>query len=434
MITHRSNRISHRYRSSQYCRFPGTPDRVPRKRALGVLLSSCLLFVLMVFSAHSQNPGFYGYHPEPSSFTTRYNLRRSENGRYIGHVFQESRTVIESVEDTPEGRLITGRVYVFEETLRDLRNVARQVNSTARFSGLENAGIGVYPGARNRDQPNERYPELQGFPQFPEDLLEPDDTWTAPGLRVLDPRNSGHPVRVPFEAEYRYHGTTEYYGTLVHHVTALYGLRYRAGQDPYGDPEIREIQGSHEVTLLFASETGEILLFRDMIRRVAVTAAGDIIEHQGFSLTWFDDSPRLDRAVFRDEARKIIDQGEETGLEVAEVPEGMMIRLDDIRFVADQAVILPEERHRLDTVARILLTYPDKTVLVVGHTADLDRPEGQDRLSVERAESIVAELTRRNVEPGRLLYEGRGAREPIAPNDTPEGRARNRRVEFIILD
>ena len=58
----------------------------------------------------------------------------------------------------------------------------------------------------------------------------------------------------------------------------------------------------------------------------------------------------------------------------------------------------------------------------------------QELLSVQRAQGIVEKLKGAGIPAQRLLYEGRGGREPVASNDTEAGRAQNRRVEILILD
>jgi outer membrane protein OmpA-like peptidoglycan-associated protein len=101
--------------------------------------------------------------------------------------------------------------------------------------------------------------------------------------------------------------------------------------------------------------------------------------------------------------------------------------------VADQATILPSERGRLDSIAEALGSIGERTIKAVGHTADVGTAESQYELSIERAKTIIDEMVKRGIPAERFIYEGKGGTEPIAPNDTEEGRAQNRRVEFIIL-
>lgn len=113
--------------------------------------------------------------------------------------------------------------------------------------------------------------------------------------------------------------------------------------------------------------------------------------------------------------------------------EGMKLTVYDIRFVADTAEILPDERERLNLIADALkLAGSNARFTVEGHTASVGKPEGERRLSFERAQKMAAELSARGIAPERLISHGYGGSRPVASNDTPEGRARNRRVEIII--
>ena len=97
----------------------------------------------------------------------------------------------------------------------------------------------------------------------------------------------------------------------------------------------------------------------------------------------------------------------------------MKLEISDIRFVADQAVVLPEEKPRLEAVARALKKIQGRTFRVIGHTARAGTEAGQRALSVERARAVVDFLVASGLDAGRFVYEGRGASEPVASNDTP---------------
>lgn len=110
------------------------------------------------------------------------------------------------------------------------------------------------------------------------------------------------------------------------------------------------------------------------------------------------------------------------------------ITMYDIRFVADSPEILPDETGRIDVIAEALRKVgPNTHFLIEGHTADLNRPEGERILSLQRADKIAEELAKRGIEANRMQTAGYGATRPIAPSDTAENRAKNRRVEITIM-
>ncbi|MDR2898572.1 MAG: OmpA family protein, partial [Spirochaetaceae bacterium] len=71
-------------------------------------------------------------------------------------------------------------------------------------------------------------------------------------------------------------------------------------------------------------------------------------------------------------------------------------------------------------------------ILAEGHTASTGRPEGEKQLSIERAQRIVNEMEARGIDGTLFSISGYGGTVPIAPNDTPEGMAMNRRVVLTL--
>ncbi len=106
-----------------------------------------------------------------------------------------------------------------------------------------------------------------------------------------------------------------------------------------------------------------------------------------------------------------------------------------IYFDFDADTIKPVSRPLLDQVAQVINQLPaNKHVRVEGYSDNLGSPEYNLDLSYRRARSVVEYLVAQHVARSRLQYVGYGQRNSVAPNDTPEGRALNRRVEFTILE
>jgi outer membrane protein OmpA-like peptidoglycan-associated protein len=369
---------------------------------------------------------------------TRYNLSRHQDGRYQGHVYREVRGTLRrttagaaggsNTGGAAGGIPYTGEFYVFEQTRRDARNVARRVNRSVPVSleMLADGSIRVPD-----DQP---FPLRRGFPRIPTTSVEIGETWEAPGELVVDPNWTGEYTRIGILAAYRYDGREEYQGREVHRITAQYATRYRRGDDPAGDPELAQVSGSHISTILIDADTLTPVLIRDQIEEQYRYSDGRSIGFRGFALTFYSTPVALDRPGLAAQIERRLEESEVEDIEVTEDDEGVRLSLRDIRFVANEATILPEERGRLDALAETLAAVPDRSFLVVGHTADIGLPEAQQELSVRRARTVVDELTRRGIEADRLIFEGRGGTEPVAPNDTEAGRAQNRRVEITVLE
>lgn len=109
--------------------------------------------------------------------------------------------------------------------------------------------------------------------------------------------------------------------------------------------------------------------------------------------------------------------------------------LEMVYFETNKAVIKPVSYGLLDDVAKTLNAYPDiKRVEVSGHTDNVGKDESNLKLSQARSEAVMKYLVMKGVDPARLVARGYGETKPIDTNDTAEGRAKNRRVAFTIMD
>ncbi len=104
----------------------------------------------------------------------------------------------------------------------------------------------------------------------------------------------------------------------------------------------------------------------------------------------------------------------------------------DVLFATDSSVVRADLQRDLYTLAGSLNRYPDTTVEVIGHTDSDGEASYNQRLSEARARSVADILVGAGVPRQRIVAYGRGEDMPVASNFTPEGKAQNRRVEFII--
>jgi outer membrane protein OmpA-like peptidoglycan-associated protein len=117
------------------------------------------------------------------------------------------------------------------------------------------------------------------------------------------------------------------------------------------------------------------------------------------------------------------------------VGRGEITIKQQIQFALDSAVILPESFGLLTEIADTLIRHQEiRRVEVQGHTDNSGTAEHNKGLSEQRAEAVRAWLVQHGVPTDKLVAHGYGQDRPIAPNVTAGNRARNRRVQFIILD
>jgi len=114
---------------------------------------------------------------------------------------------------------------------------------------------------------------------------------------------------------------------------------------------------------------------------------------------------------------------------------------EQIFFDSGRATLKKEGKEVLKKVGDALKGYENKIIRVVGHTDNVPVakslqatfPSNWD-LSVARAANVVRYLQEVGIPPERMIPSGRGEYEPVAPNDTPEGRQKNRRIEIMLID
>ncbi len=119
---------------------------------------------------------------------------------------------------------------------------------------------------------------------------------------------------------------------------------------------------------------------------------------------------------------------------VKEEARGLVITLSgSVLFRSDQSVLLPIAREQLGRVAAALKEVEDgQTIVIEGHTDSRASSSYNLELSRNRADAVRAYLVSQGVPPERITAIGKGEAEPVASNQSPEGRANNRRVEIIV--
>lgn len=121
------------------------------------------------------------------------------------------------------------------------------------------------------------------------------------------------------------------------------------------------------------------------------------------------------------------DVGEQT-------PHGYVLTLEGLSFKTNSEQLVPEGLKNLDVMTEILNQNKQFKIKIEGHTDDIGKHDHNLFLSKARANSVFDALLQRDVEPSRMSIEGYGPDRPLVENDSEENRAKNRRVEIVILN
>lgn len=123
----------------------------------------------------------------------------------------------------------------------------------------------------------------------------------------------------------------------------------------------------------------------------------------------------------------------EVDMTVQKIAVGRSYKVNDIRYATNSAAITKASEYILDELISFLKENPTTRIRIEGHTDNVGRLEDNTVLSNDRANTVMRYLVEKGIKAARLSASGLGPTKPVATNDTPEGRALNRRTEFVIV-
>jgi outer membrane protein OmpA-like peptidoglycan-associated protein len=280
-------------------------------------------------------------------------------------------------------------------------------------------------------------PVVRNVPVFPGRDLKPGERWSADGHEMHDFRDSfgiEKPYRIPFTANYTFLGSREWKGKSY----PAFSVTYRIVSQPQAVRGIlwpKRITGVSNQLVYWDSGHGQPAAYEETFQIAFELSNGVTIEYRGSAEAEVIESEYMDKDKVASEIIEEIDRLNIPDASVRIVDEGISISLEDIGFYPDSAVMLPGEHEKLNRIAEILKRYPQRDILVGGHTALAGTPEGRMKLSVDRAKAVTDYLLTQKVRTAdRVVVRGFGAERPIADNRTEEGMRKNRRVEITILE
>lgn len=375
----------------------------------------------------------------------RTDLRRYDNGRYIGLLSREVRSFINQDEHPKYKNFYQGDFYVLEKTKRNSFEVTLGINEAipSSFTISEDGNLTMIE--------DNGFPSFRSFPTFPKDKIKIGDKWNATAERTVDPLNKGIITRLPIYIQYQYTGDGKYHDEDIFILKAQWATRYGISYfDSQGDKELKSAMGSHKADIYVSKKTGCALLVRDIVDETFVYQDGNKINFQGFITLFTEYPPAIDREIIIPTLNRIAknnddkndDDTQKDFFKDKDVPDisyentnrGIRLTIQNLQFKPNSSELLPGEENRLNQIAKVLKQAKNSMFLVEGHTASTGNISGEKQLSVERAYTIATELIKRGISAEKFIYKGSGSSKPIASNETPEGMAKNRRVEITILE
>ena len=278
-------------------------------------------------------------------------------------------------------------------------------------------------------------PNVRHIPTFPDKEISLTHSWNSEAMEIVKVNNAPN-LAMALSADYLFanietNDNNEPLAVIQYHIMTDKDL-LQAGLSRNGYPE--RIYGFNYGTFLW-----------DMNKNIPVsqTERYQILFGYGKNLSYLSlqykmniiSTYKIYSTITEEENeinRKKLEDNLNDDVVVDTVPEGLVIRLGEILFDTDSYTLKEDAKDTVDNIINaIKQTYPDREIIVEGHTDNTGEANYNQALSEKRAKT-VADYILPKLEHDKLSYRGFGDKKPIASNDNPDGRQKNRRVDIII--
>ncbi|MBW5397191.1 OmpA family protein [Brachyspira pilosicoli] len=278
-------------------------------------------------------------------------------------------------------------------------------------------------------------PNVRHIPTFPDKEISLTHSWNSEAMEIVKVNNAPN-LAMALSADYLFanietNENNDPLAVIQYHIMTDKDL-LQAGLSRNGYPE--RIYGFNYGTFLW-----------DMNKNIPVsqTERYQILFGYGKNLSYLSlqykmniiSTYKIYNTITEEENemnRKKLEDNLNDDVVVDTVPEGLVIRLGEILFDTDSYTLKEDAKDTVDSIINAIKeTYPDREIIVEGHTDNTGEANYNQTLSEKRAKT-VADYILPKLEHDKLSYRGFGDKEPIASNDNPDGRQKNRRVDIII--
>ncbi len=228
------------------------------------------------------------------SLVERTNLRRYENGKYVGLTSREVRSFIspaDSYDESKSGELwFDGNFYVSQDTVRNQKVVSTGIHDS--ISSI------FYIGSDGRMTMYEDhgFPSFRSFPAYSAEPVKIGDSWTSQAERAVDPMNSGIFTKIPVLVQYTLVGEEVFKGEEVYRIKAIWQTNYNLrNQDFAGDKNLKKALGGHKADIIVLKKSGQPFMILDNVDETFFYDDGMQVNFKG-TITMFTEFPAaLDR-------------------------------------------------------------------------------------------------------------------------------------------
>ena len=343
----------------------------------------------------------------------------------IMKVFEERNIVnLSCYEKNEHSSMVKGLFSVYQkEAEKDVYALREQYSSdfSIKYNGKYSVSDAAY------------MPNFRHVPTFPEKEVSIGETWEAPAEMILN--SFSRPMKLFFVAKYTMIKIEKNEGKDIAVINYSYVIDKKLIDRTYPEDFPLRIVGQNIGEIKWNITERKPLVSIDKYRIIFLfnNRSTGVGTHEFRMLItthnkMFEKVTKKEREKQRDELRKEL-PGEIT---VETDKRGIVLRLGEVFFDFDSFRLKDTAQNTLNKVSEILRQkYPDREIIIEGHTDTIGDSNYNKRLSENRAHS-VAQYLKSQAEHDKLSYRGMGEKQPIDDNRTKEGRQKNRRVEIII--
>ncbi len=361
-----------------------------------------------------------------------------EEDVYINNVPSHHSEIINRISSSMTNVAADGEAFIYatymttENTIsqRTGRNLSWGEETTSVFSRKKNGELTISDDIY--------MPTVRNVPVFPDKKVKVGETWTAKGKEVQDVRkafNMEKALIFPFEATYTYKEDTTIDGKKLNVIEVAYEFEYQATEEQLNAGQtLTGSTGWSKQTLYWDNSRGLLDHYDEEFLIKIGDLYGNLFVFTGTAHAELTEFTSLNDDSTVKQLQDTFDKLQLDNISVKKGDKGLTISLDNIQFEPDSDVLMESEKTKLKKIGELLKKYSND-LLITGHCADRGTASARQKLSEERAEAVASYLINLGVrDQYHIFTQGKGSKEPVASNNTEEGRAKNRRVEITIMD
>ena len=402
-----------------------------------IFISTVLLFSILAFCTAEDEGILFEFNQTKGEAVVH--VATVEEEAYLNGKLHNRTQFINRTSTTVTDTQKDGSAKLFTHYMTTQNNFFNETGKMLSWGEEESVRLYRDKNGQLHDSDNDFLPTVQSVPSFSDKRIKIGESWTSDGLEVHDCRklfNMEEAIQVPFTATYTYTGDE----TTDNKTLQVIEVHYKFFQDNTSENKYNYgctyagTQGQAIQKIWWDNERGDLDHYSEDFVIYMYDINNNTYAFRGVAYGEVTDYKSVNNKNNLKKLQKKVDKYKLDNISVTQGDRGLTISLDSIQFEPDSNKLLPSEKKKLEKIGEILKEFSND-LLVTGHCAKRGTVSSQQKLSEERADAVAGFLVELGIrDQYHVFTQGKGAEEPVASNDTEEGRIKNRRVEITIMD